>query len=723
MISCYERSLFEQQTPYLQWLKERENQRKKEAKVENIKGKQILKLPFFSCEEKIFECLHKAGLEVEESIPFLQETEFVVFYGTKGMLDKDAEVFFADFFAKHEEVVMAYADEDYLGTLQEVYGEHVSENEIAKEYQYGDTGLYRGFPWFKPDYSPDTLHSFFYFGNVFAIRGNLLASFLKKKQEDVQKISIYKMVLDIAEQTKYAGHVSEILYTNEVKMQDVLNDAEKNRNNLAENEIQIASVDANKKIQTLCNPNSNNSLISITIPSKDNSKVLKRCLSTLVELTDYPHYEIILVDNGSSKQEQMCIKDIISEIEEDYDLKWADDENPIAPLSVQYIYQKADFNFSAMCNLGAKAAKGEYLLFLNDDMEILEPAWMRSMMEQASLEHVGVVGAKLYYPKEQEEQNTPYRIQHVGITNMGIGPAHKLAGMEDQGDLYHGHNLFTYNVLAVTAACLMVKKERFWQAKGFDEMLAVAYNDVELCFKLYELGYYNVQRNDVILLHHESLSRGHDTSPEKVARLEREKQVLYEKHPKLVARDPFYSEHLVQWKKDVAYSCNYLYPYDKVMEPEFLNKESVGKLPKEHQNKFIRKLTGENLSMLQIDRAEVSEIEGTLLIQGWFVMRERDNARIEKRLLLKNVAGDEIYQLAIYPQLRYDVEALFHKEEKQGRRITRNVALAGIQVIVKKNTLTKGKYMVGILTDEKSEKKRLGTKKICWKQECMVEIV
>ena len=147
-------------------------------------------------------------------------------------------------------------------------------------------------------------------------------------------------------------------------------------------------------------------------------------------------------------------------------------------LAIQYIYQESEFNFSAMCNLGAKAAKGEYLLFLNDDMEVIEPNWMKRMLGQAACTHTGAVGAKLYYPGEREQ--AAYRIQHAGITNMGIGPAHKLAGMEDTGNLYHGRNLLTYNMLAVTAACLMVKKELFLKAGGFDEEFAVAYNDVEI---------------------------------------------------------------------------------------------------------------------------------------------------------------------------------------------------------------------------------------------------
>ncbi len=705
MISSYEKSLFEQQTPYLQWLKERKNAQQIERKL--IKGKHVLKLPFFSCEDSL-EAVVKDYAEV------LPDIDFVLFYGVKGFLEQDAEYFFIEYFEKHEDVVIAYADEDYLGELQEFYGEKVQETEQALAYRFGDTSYYRGKPWFKPDYSPDTLHSFFYYGNVFAVRRTVLTELL----EGTKQQSIYEMVLRIAEKNKYAGHISEVLFTNEVKMKDNETCTEENGEKLTENEMQISNANAKQKCMALCKQNSDNSLISIVIPSKDNSNILKRCLSTLIEFTDYPYYEIILVDNGSSEQELMCIRELVIQAQEDYDLKWADDEEPKAPLAIQHIYQKVEFNFSKMCNMGARAAKGERLLFLNDDMEIIDASWLRRMEEQVRMTHVGAVGAKLYYPKPEECE--AYRIQHVGITNMGIGPAHKLAGMEDKGDLYHGHNRLVYNMLAVTAACLMVRRECFWEVGGFDEELAVAYNDVELCFKLYEKGYYNVQRNDVVLLHHESLSRGHDNSPEKKARLELEKTLLYKKHLLLKAKDPFYSEHLVQWKKDVAYSCNYLYPYDKISKPRLLNADEVGKLPKEHQNKYVRRLTGENLSMFEIDQAEVSDTEETVMIQGWYVMREHDNAVLERTLLLRSLENQVIYELTIYPKLRYDVDALFQKGAENVRHCTKNTALAGIQCLVDKNMLASGAYQIGIVVDTKEHSWM--KRKICWKKDCIINV-
>ena len=128
------------------------------------------------------------------------------------------------------------------------------------------------------------------------------------------------------------------------------------------------------------------------------------------------------------------------------------------------------------------------------------------------------------------------RIQHAGITNMGIGPAHKLAGLMDEGNLYHGHNLVNYNMIAVTGACLLLNREKFRQIQGFDEELAVAYNDVELCFQLYERGYLQVVCNEAVLLHYESVSRGQDDTLAKKQRLAQELDRLYQKHPDLLLR-------------------------------------------------------------------------------------------------------------------------------------------------------------------------------------------
>ena len=261
-------------------------------------------------------------------------------------------------------------------------------------------------------------------------------------------------------------------------------------------------------------------LVSIIIPSKDHAEILGRCLSSLAEYTRYPNYEVIVVDNGSSDVEKERLEKLFEEFNKSCFQK---EKQPL-----RFLYQKQPFNFSTMCNQGAQAAKGEYLLFLNDDIEVLctdkwkdiqqensypkqESDWLTCMMQLAILEHAGAVGAKLYYPKAEHEKTfadcktlnqgealEAYKIQHIGIANMGIGPAHKLCGIADRGNLYHGVNLVNYNMLAVTAACLLIKKDKFVLVGGFDESLAVAYNDVELCFRFYQAGFYNILCNQEI---------------------------------------------------------------------------------------------------------------------------------------------------------------------------------------------------------------------------------
>ena len=140
---------------------------------------------------------------------------------------------------------------------------------------------------------------------------------------------------------------------------------------------------------------------------------------------------------------------------------------------------------------------------MNDDIEIIEESWLDRMVGQALQPHTGAVGARLWYAGSE-------RIQHAGITNLPIGPSHKLITFLDDRDYYYGHNRVSYDMAGVTGACLLVAKDRYEQVGGMDETMAVSYNDVDLCFKLLEAGYYNVLRNDAVLYHHESLSRGLD---------------------------------------------------------------------------------------------------------------------------------------------------------------------------------------------------------------------
>lgn len=672
----YQKELFAQSTPYLQWLREHEPVAGSDKKDT---GKPLDVFPFSSCEDSVEDIL--GGPADKERI--------YLFAGKDGVLQEGACARIAQVFSRHEQAMLVYADEDYYGTLAELYGIEEREfgDKVTSAFCESSNGLYRGEPWFKPDFSPDTLEAFFYIGNLFAVRGQAIAEITDALGAE---LSLCGLVRALSRKALERGggkhgadffvHIPEALYTNNrLSKKDTLDgfvpDAFEN-------------VD-NKHIVRIGGKRASLGKLSVIIPSKDNFKLLKRCVETFVLCAKDVDYELIVVDNGSADENRMCINSFLEEY------------------GATYLYEQAVFNFSKMCNLGAKAADGDFLLFLNDDIEIgkaqQDGQWLHNMMRYAAMEHVGAVGIKLRYPDGN-------LIQHAGITNMGIGPAHKLGGMPDDGSLYHGHNLADYNMLAVTAACMMVSRDKFVRAGFFDEELAVAYNDVELCFRLYRMGLYNVQVNSAFLIHHESVSRGADTAPEKRERLLREKRRLYEKHvwamTKTGGYDPFYSPNLVQWEKDAAYHVNYLYACEKPKPLKPLTEEGKRTLLKwfmqdnirQHLERInvrladgYRKLTGENRQLFHID--QIVQEDGTVTVTGWHVLRGKDNAGLTKTLLIFGPAWKK-YEAESAPKLRRDVEALFAQDRR-----TKNTALSGICLKFDADKLPKGPYSIGIVVE------------------------
>ncbi len=669
----YLQELFAQKTPYLQWLEQQETE------LDGQYGKRIFRIPFSSCTDSVA----YAGEHSAESV--------CLFVKEGGTLSAYAEQMVSEVFSRKDDVVLVYADEDYRGSLETLYG--IADDTFAS-IGHPCTGAadYRGAPWFKPEFSPDTLASFFYVGSIFAVRADvvweLIGAYRDKDREppDIYEL-VYHVFMDaLRDKRGSVVHIPKVLYTN-----DKLDSA-----------YQTWHSD---KIRTWNASAPSGDLVSVIIPSKDNARVLEKCLVSLIKYTCYPSYEVIVVDNGSIPEQKMWITDVIESLKKEKD-----------GLVIQYFYQEMEFNFSAMCNMGAHIANGRYLLFLNDDIEVMDREggkWLGYMMQYAEKSHVGAVGAKLYYPPDEKNSGC-YRIQHAGITNMGIGPAHKLGGMADEGCLYHGHNTETYDMLAVTAACMLIRRSVFEEAGGFDPAFPVAYNDVALCFSLYQKGYFNVQVNDAVLIHHESLSRGQDTSPEKARRLNNEKRRLYERYPALRAKDPFYSPNLVQWKKDAAYYTEYQYACDKAVQPQCpsdADRDAVfqkyGLRSRLNQKwrmagKLYDRLTGYHLLMARIDSIE--EEEGIVTINGWFVRRNQDNARGTAKIWLINDREDlpVVYAFDMLPKLREDVAALFAGDGNSVLRGgTKNAALSGIQLRFNKDGLQPGNYRVGILTDKK----------------------
>ena len=272
-------------------------------------------------------------------------------------------------------------------------------------------------------------------------------------------------------------------------------------------------------------------LISIIIANKDHAEDLKRCVDSIFEKSTYENFEIIIVENGSSEKSIFDYYEGLS-------------ENP----KVKIVTFKGDFNYSAVNNLGAKHAEGDYILLLNNDTQVITVNWMEELLMYAQREDVGAVGAKLYYGDKT--------IQHAGVV-LALG-VHRTAGHSHYGQHrdnlgYMGRLCYAQNVSAVTGACLLVKKELFEQVGGLDESFAVSLNDVDFCLKLRRKGYLNVFTPFAELYHFESISRGLDDKGEKAQRYERESLRFREKWKEVLdAGDPYYNPNFSLDRSDFA---------------------------------------------------------------------------------------------------------------------------------------------------------------------------
>lgn len=231
-------------------------------------------------------------------------------------------------------------------------------------------------------------------------------------------------------------------------------------------------------------------LISIIIPSKNNLPMIKRCIESILSTTKYKNYEIIIVDTGSTNRNV---------------IRWYKSIERKYPNIIVKPFIEKKFSFSRSCNYGASLARGELLLMLNDDTEILDGDWLSEMGGYAQQKHVGVVGIKLYYPGQD-------KIQHAGI---GVGFAGTAANLFIGFDVLTGKSLLQHlmleyvrDVTAVTAACAMIRTELFNEVGGFADKYRINYNDVDLCLRIREKGYQNVYLPDVEVVHYESASRG-----------------------------------------------------------------------------------------------------------------------------------------------------------------------------------------------------------------------
>lgn len=372
-------------------------------------------------------------------------------------------------------------------------------------------------PYLKPDFSYFFLRQYNYIGPMFIIKKETL------KQFDGELINGYKWLLELSDQNLKWNHVSKILYGT-----DHEEDYDKNtvREYLGNKANIIAS--NNSKYGYVSYPVQGKPLVSIIIPTKDNKDVLKTCIDSVINRSTYKNYEIVIADNRSENTETLLYFEQMT----------------TAYNNIHVVKADVPFNYSLINNMAVKSSRGEYIVLLNNDTEIITPDWLEKMLSYAQQEKCGSVGVKLYY-----KDGT---IQHGGvITGKGGAMGAHRYYHKPHDEKGYMHTLETANdVICCTAACLMVLRKKYDEIGGFNEELTVQYNDVDFGIRLYEKGYFNVFLPDVELFHYESKSRGIDKKKESVDRYLSEIKYAKEHYGNYVKHDPFYND---QFDKNYDY--------------------------------------------------------------------------------------------------------------------------------------------------------------------------
>ena len=385
---------------------------------------------------------------------------------------------------------------------------------------------------FKPDYSPDNLRANNYICHFSMFDADLLkkTGLFRSEYDGSQD---HDMILRLTEEAKNVQHIPKILYYWRSHPQSVAADigAKTYAIDAAKRavhdhmrdyygiEVEVESTRAFPTIFQIKYPITGTPLVSIVIPNKDHVEDLRRCIQSIVRKSTWTNYEIIVVENNSKEQ---GIFDYYKELE--------------ALSQVQVVTYEGEFNYSRINNFGVGKTRGEYLLLLNNDTEVITPDWIEQLLMYAQRKDVGAVGAKLYYGDDT--------IQHAGVV-IGLG-AHRSAGhthykMPRQHLGYMGRLCYAQDVTAVTGACLMVGRAAYDQVGGLDESFTISLNDVDFCLKLREAGYLNIFTPFAELYHYESKTRGMEEG-EKLRRYERECAHFREKwKAQLDAGDPYYN--------------------------------------------------------------------------------------------------------------------------------------------------------------------------------------
>ena len=397
-------------------------------------------------------------------------------------------------------------------------------------------------PHMKPDYNKDLLRSNNYITHFF-VADRTLVEEVGGEDGEYNGAQDYDLILKCTERAKGIAHIPRILYHWRVhKASTADNPASKMYafdagKRAIEDHLkrcgEIGKVSHEKdlgfyrvKYQVQGSP-----LISIIIPNKDQVESLNKCLES-IEKSSYKNYEIIIVENNSTEDETFAY---YKKIESD---------------KIRIVYWSDEFNYSAINNFGVKHARGDYLLLLNNDVEVIATDWLEELTANCQRKDVGIVGARLYYPDDT--------IQHAGIV-IGIGgvAGALFVGMPRMFTGYLHKAAIQQDLSAVTAACMMVKRSVYEELGGLEEELKVAFNDVDFCLRAREKGYLVVYDPNVELYHFESKSRGTEDSKEKIRRFQNEIEYMRSHWLELLKKgDPMYNPNLTLTKWDYSLRNN-----------------------------------------------------------------------------------------------------------------------------------------------------------------------
>ena len=436
--------------------------------------------------------------------------EFVGLLDHDDLLAPNALYEVADRIVADEQTDVLYTDEDKVTT------------DLKEHFQ----------PHFKPDFSIDLLRSNNYICHFFVVRRTLLEKTggFRREFDGAQD---YDFIFRCTEAAEKIVHIPEVLYhwrthkestaDNPVSKMYAFEAGKRAIESHLERcrEQGVVSHTKDMGFYRVDYPVQGSPLVSVVIPNKDHSDMLMRCVNSIKEKTTWKNYEIIIAENNSVQKETF---DCYQKLQEDS--------------RIRVITWEREFNYSAINNFAVREARGEYLLFLNNDVEVISEGWMTFMLGNCQREEVGIVGAKLYYPDDT--------IQHAG-TIIGIGgiAGHAFLNMPRSRTGYLHKASIQLNVSAVTAACMMMKRSVFESLQGFEERLSVAFNDVDLCLRTVQAGYLVVYLPWAQLYHYESRSRGAEDSEEKIRRFQGEIEFMRSRWIGLLkSGDPYYNKNL-----------------------------------------------------------------------------------------------------------------------------------------------------------------------------------